>query len=405
METTQGRRIGNVGVLDLRTATEATVGEIKRISNAGVVIYSPETAYLLPRLNIGNMGSTIEISGDVKMRMGPELFSRDSFKNQPEPLNLLLMGPLTIQPDVPASDIEQGLGSLVVAGPILCPEHLAGAIESKIRQLAGPLQIYHYEKLIDGNLTLDQASLHGLEDNSEISLTGKLLMPELLPNDLLSQKIRKIEVFNKVVCREENAPTLLPRLDNRGRSAKITIVPTGFELVQTELQLDAALIETLPNRKLYCTNRVQIEADVEANVLDQALESLISTDLLICPAGLKRTIARKCNLLNTQAIFYNDELWLNDTDLSLSAARFDYLQGKATLVNFGDITIASDVEPKTLADWLDKVHNFGDIFGTPQQLAALQARLGTNEGDFITLSDTESGEDSGSIGNVGHLKL
>jgi hypothetical protein len=278
-------------------------------------------------------------------------------------------------------------------------------IESKLRQHVGPFQIYHYQTLINGNLTLDENYLQTMADNSELSVTGKLQMPQVVPNDLLAQKLTKVEVFRKVTCREENAPTLLARLDNRSGAAKVVIVPAGFELVDQALELDAALLDVLPSRKLYCLDQVRIAADVEANALDKSLESLVCTDLLICPAGLKATIGRKCNLLTTKAIFYNGELWLNETDLSLSAARFDYLPGKATLVNFGDVMIGPDIEPKTLADRLDKVHNFGDIAGTAQQVAALQARLGINEGDLDVLSQSEGEDTPGDIGNIGHLKL
>jgi hypothetical protein len=146
--------------------------------------------------------------------------------------------------------------------------------------------------------------------------------------------------------------------------------------------------------------------DVTAEALDKALDELVVKELLICPAQLKGAIAHKCNLLETEAIFYQGELWLIEADFTLGAARFDYLEGKATLVNLGDLTIEPDVEPKTLASRLDKVHNFGDIYSTPQQMAALQSRLGLNRGDFSSLGQAGAEEDNPNyLGNVGHLKL
>lgn len=401
----QGKIIGNVGVLDIRTATAEAVAAIEHIGNVGVIIYAPDTAHLIAQLNIGNMGAAVEMSGAVSLRMGQEEFSRDAFKNQAGALHLAISGQAIIHPDVPVEDIEQGLGSLFVMGQVLYPEHLGGVLQSKLRHLAGQMKSYKYAKLVAGNLTLDQSYLQTLQDGAELSVMGRLVATQLLPNDLLAQKIKAIEVSREIICREENSQTLLARLDNKSGTLQVTIIPTGFEPVEKELRLDAGLLEVLPGRKLYC-RQLQIGADVTAEALDKALEQLIVRDALICPAALKGSIARKCNLFETEAIFYEGELWLNSEDFSLAAARFDYLAGKATLINFGDVTIAPDVDPKLLADRLDKVHNFGDISGTTQQIAAIYARLGTNKGDLIDSSQSEAGGVGGDrIGNVGHLKL
>jgi hypothetical protein len=288
---------------------------------------------------------------------------------------------------------------------MLYPEHLAGVLQTKLHHLSGQMRAYQYANLVVGNLRLDESYLQALEDNAELSVTGRLIMNQILPNDLLARKIKHIEVFREVVCREENAQTLLARLSNKSGKSKMSIIPTGYELVTQPLHLDAALLEVLPSQKLYCVDRLLIAGEVEAEALDNALETLIVKDILICPAGLKQTVARKCNLLETKAIFYISELWLFTSDVTLTAARFDYLENKATLVNFGDLTIATDVEPKMLADRLDKVHNFGDIFSTSQQMAALQARLGISEGDLLSSTESEADDNPNRIDNVGHLRL
>ena len=66
----QGKVIGNVGSLDLRKATEASIAEISRIGNVGAVLYSPETAHLVARLNMGNVGASVEVPEDAKMLAG-----------------------------------------------------------------------------------------------------------------------------------------------------------------------------------------------------------------------------------------------------------------------------------------------------------------------------------------------
>lgn len=61
------QKIGNVGLLDLRHATEESIKGIESINNVGVVFYHKENAHLLSSLSIGNIGKSIELpEGCVK---------------------------------------------------------------------------------------------------------------------------------------------------------------------------------------------------------------------------------------------------------------------------------------------------------------------------------------------------
>jgi len=398
----QGKVIGNVGILDLRNATEVSVGDISRIGNVGAVLYSQETVGLMTRLNIGNVGSSMEVSPDAKIVTGQVVFHRDYFKGQVAPLDLVVAGPVVVNPDVPAEDIEKGLGELTVAGPLICPEHLLGTVQSKIRQLAGPTITYTApSRVMVGRLVLDENTLRALDDGSELVIIGPLRLPQVLPNDLLEQKIQGLQVMGAIRCHEENVQIILDRLTDK--SVKVRTIPAGFELVGRPLVLDNTLLESLPARSVYCTDRVQVDSDVDPSLLDDRLEALVSEDIVICPVALRSVISRKCNMLQTRAVFYEGELWVVDGETDLPASRFDYLEGKATLVVLGELTIDPEVDPQVLAHRLAKVHNLGVVRCTPEQMGAIQARLGLSDGDLEDSTQAEAPE--GGMGNVGYLAL
>jgi hypothetical protein len=398
----QGKVIGNVGSLDLRRATEASIAEISRIGNVGAVLYSPETASLVARLNIGNVGASVEVPEDAKILTGQVTFSRDYFKNQEAPLNLFVMGPVVVEPDLLAEDIERGLDGLTMMGPLLCPDHLAGIMQSKTRHHLGPVITYtSASRIVMGRLDLDENTLGGLDDASTLVVMGVLRLPTVLPDDLLEQKIQRIQVMGSIRCHEENVEVIRARLADQ--SAQITTIPAGFELVDRPLMLDNILLESLPGRKLYCTDRLQIESSVDASLLDQNVEALISEDIIICPVELRRVIAQKCNMLEARVIFYEGELWMVDDETDLQASRFDYLEGKATLVVYGELTIDAETDPRMLAERLAKVHNLGQIRCTPQQMGAIQARLGVSDGELVDTARADPAGDG--MGNVGYLAL
>ena len=51
--------IGNVGILDMRTATEESIDRIAKIGNVGSILCSPETKQYVTKLQIGNADNGI----------------------------------------------------------------------------------------------------------------------------------------------------------------------------------------------------------------------------------------------------------------------------------------------------------------------------------------------------------
>jgi hypothetical protein len=402
----QRRIISNVNILDLRQATEASVAQIGEIGNANVVLYTAETAGLLQRLNIGNVNASVEVPADAQVKpvVGQALFNRTSFQNLAAPQYPLVIGQVLVEPDVPAEDVEKGLSGLVVIGQVICPEHLLGVLQAKPGRVIGQVKAYprlgrvHLDSLI-----LDEDYLCALEDGTELAVVGSLRVPQVLPTELLERKLARLFVSGKTLCHEENALALHSRL--LPGSGKVRTIPAGFELVERPLVLDRALLGALAGKKLYCTERVQVAADVEAAMLEKSLGGLVCKELLLCPAALGPVMAGKCNLLETQAVFYEGTLWLEENSSTLTSARFDYLEGQATLVVTGAVTVDPQVDPQVLAGRLARVHNLGCIRCTPEQAAALRSRLGLAEGSIDEgTGEAEEGAE-GRVSNANYLAL
>ena len=311
-----------------------------------------------------------------------------------------------IKPDVTPEDLEKGLAGLAVVGQILCPEPLLGIVQAKTVQLVGQSQGYPSSgRVIMGSLEMDEAFLKGLDDESELVVVGSLRLPKVASNELLAAKLASLTVVGGIRVHEENAEVIQSRISNGKR--KVTVIPAGFALVSKPLILDDALLQSLPASKLFCVERVVVSRGTSPEMLEERLEQMVVKDTLICPAELKGIVGRKCNLMETEALFYEGELLLVDGAESLSPARFEYLEGQATLVVTGALKIDPDLEPKVLAGRLAKVHNLGAIKCTPAQEGALQARMGVNEGALSASEGEEEEPEDGvrRMGNVNHLVL
>ena len=81
-----------------------------------------------------------------------------------------------------------------------------------------------------------------------------------------------------------------------------------------------------------------------------------------------------------RVLFYDGTLWLEEGSTELTTDRFTYLDGVATLLVEGELTIHEAVPPEVRAEKLAKVHNFGTIRGTPPQVGALRALYRPQQG-------------------------
>jgi hypothetical protein len=385
MKMENQKKIGNVNALNLMNATEESVAGIGFIGNVNFALVTPETAELLQRIRMGNLNATVEIPSGTKLvtHNGQFSINADYFKNVEQEIFFLVNGQMIVEPGLPLEDIEKGLAGIGVNGQFFCPENLMGVFNAKSFQVNGQSVAYPpFKHLFTESLTLDEATLDSLEDGAEISLLGDLSVPKVLANDLLERKIGKLFVSGKILCHEENGQVIRARLY---KPAKINTIPVGFEWVKKPLVLDNDTLAYLPGKKLFCKELVRIAPDVQPQTFDQNVEQLIAEDLLLCPSALKPVLAPKCNLFETRVVFYVGALWLVQDEQTLHAARFDSLDGSATLVVTGELTLDATLPVETLSARFTAVHNFGLIRCTPEQHEALRAHLSRYEGEFEEL--------------------
>ncbi|MGB2983238.1 MAG: hypothetical protein WBC63_05170, partial [Candidatus Bipolaricaulia bacterium] len=306
-----GRVIGNANILDLRNATEESVKAYESIRNANLVIYTRETAHLLHKLEIGNINMTFEAPSNVKVQlmMGSLEIGTDHFANLTEPLGLLVMGPVTVAPDVPAELLDRGLAFAMVMGPISCPEPLAALVQSKAQLVMGPIRPYPLlAKMHMGSLTLDAAYLEGLNDRTELGVVGALTVPETLPSELIRKKLARLHVTGRTTFVDRNTADFQSILT--GTSGRVRTIPDGFKVVDKEIEMTRDLLASITERKLYFTERVVIRDDVDESLFSGKIEGLACERTIFCPQKLQGAVAKVCDLLNTEVVAYEGELWL-----------------------------------------------------------------------------------------------
>ena len=390
-----GRKISvmNVGTLDLRKTAAEDIARIARIKNVGLVLCPGDPAETLAGVSMVNTGHVMQVPAGIQYQFeqGEMRLSRAYFESREGPLNLITVGSFQVDPDVPETEIEGKLGRLVVIGLLSVAEHLEATVRRKIDTVTGSVHTYRCPpsaQFVHGTLTLNESYLEKLADGSEFAVLGDLRLPHVLPDALLRRKFGALYVTGAITCHQENAAALREVLASEGVSFKT--IPAGFTLVEEALVIDGAALSTLPGDRLYCTKRVQIEPGVPAAALDEHLSALIGKELIFCPATLGSTIAKKTDWTVTQVVLYGGALWIVDDERQLPAYALETLDGVATLVVFGELSLDPAITPEAIAARLAKVHNMGQISCTPEQIAAIEPLLGMRDGDLVDATKKEA---------------
>ena len=159
----------------------------------------------------------------------------------------------------------------------------------------------------------------------------------------------------------------------------------------------------LPRLSISASCRMCLVEIEGRNKLEPSCATAVAEDMVVCPSNLRDVIYGKCDPLESSIILYDGGLLLVDDETELVPSRFDFLEDKATCIVSGELHISPDIEPGVLAEKLAAVHNFGEIYCTPEQRGAIEARMEANKGEI--LDSSEDDETPEGMGNAAYLKL
>ena len=401
---------GNIGVLDIRKATAESVAGIGRIENLGLLLYASQTAALVKSLSIDNLGSSAEAPPDCKLEMGPMRLNASALRSQAEPINAIIMGPVTIDADVSVADITDGVERMIIMGPVTCPDSVTSALQAKTEFQMGPVNSYPDPPAggelvsISKTFHLNHDSLAAMKDHSTLIVHRRLVVSEPLPADLAERKVHSLIVLGSVLCSQRNA-SLLRALMQGLHIDRLKMLPDGFQVMERSLSIDSTFLRFGSARKLYCCDRVIVDPGVTPEEVEQYLDGLRCSNLILAPVALRDALAPRCDLMHDQVLFYTGILWIEDAVSTLTARRLAALNGVATLFVDGMIEIARDVPASVLADKLEQVHNFGIITCTAEQMGVIQERMGRNDGLLVDADAPQDDPTTQRIGNIGFLAL
>ncbi|MBD7938581.1 MULTISPECIES: hypothetical protein [Cytobacillus] len=353
-----GQKYSNVGVLNLIQATEESIQDIEKINNVGLLVYSQKNAYLVPKLNIKNIGQTIMVEKNVKMANG--VFKVDSayLKIVDDHEMVFINGVIIVNVDVTLEELQQKNITFIVNGVIYSPPHLKGAIQSKLLTTNGTLVSYKgaEPKLENGNLHLTTGYLAGLDEGTTLLVNGKVTIDEHVDLTLLKEKIERLDINGTIHYYDFQQSLISGKLSINGKQF---IIPKGYQVLSTQTHLNKHNIKRYKQHLIYTSKPIFIDSTVTREGLNEAFSAIHSLSYILCPEGTEDILFEKLTNLENEVFVYaknyiavKEETWFS--------SNFKQLDPQTTVIIQGQLTI-NDMLTNEDIDHISEIILAGDI--------------------------------------------
>ncbi|MBM7838753.1 hypothetical protein JOC54_002012 [Alkalihalobacillus xiaoxiensis] len=394
------RTLKNIGVLNLLNATEKSIENIEAIKNVGVVIYSSETAHLIPMLNIKNLGESICTGKDIRLITGMFTIDAAFLRAATEPLTLVVTGIVTFAADVTEELIKTTKCRVIIVGVTFTPNHLKGYVNLLIEQHTGVITGYKNTEPIfrAGEVELTNGLLQSLTDQSTFVVNGSLSLSPDLDFNHFSAKIAALIVNGGLLCYQNQEAGVMSRTTINGTQ---TIIPTDYTILKSTMQLTNRSIRRFKNQAVHASKPLIIQSDVTREAFSSAFKAIDSSSYLICHENLEDLAYEALDQLETDVFTYSHHLkyvekeeWGN---AELEAISDHTLIVVAKTLTLRDVTLELLQQKNISIILLGEIH-----IPDPSYASAIRSFITVNNGVIVDLS--EKGEDH-TLANMGQLTL
>ncbi len=426
--------IRNIGSLDARNASQETLEQITKIKNVGSIIVSKENRPFIMKIDMENIGSTVEMDKDVKLHVGPFEFTKELLESAPQPVKMSIVGPVAFDREITAQLLEEKLAWLNIIGPVEVFEHISGVMMSKMHDSVGPIDIINPNEIVlKGNNKIDNYFLKSLEDDSVIKCSGVLELDEGINLKEFEKKIKKIVIGSKLSIYDDQKDPIMKKIYentdesytevnigvkpalmkfDRRQTQKLVILKRNCHYLQDGSKLDAFNLKSIKKSEISSNGIMILADDITNDLLDEKNIIFSSTKRIYFPVSISETML-KFLAEGTQGVPY-DPAKTNfvNGEQKITASRMKIIKDNSTCIIFGSLSLNDDICLEDIDQKFAVVDNYGSIESSEDICSVLQDKMRYSEGSVEARLSGDSAEDDEDLSkydnviqNAGSYKL
>ena len=193
MQGIPGRRIKDVGLLDLRGVPADRIAQIQSIDSVGAILLDEGCRTALEQVRMNSVGTVAIVGPDVRVIVEACMeFSKATLEAMPGAQELMLIGIVFFAPDTPPALVTEKFASLQVIGILLAGAGVQGALLGKMQITGVTVTLKENADPIIrciGQTRIDAKYLSYLQDGIHYLNVGQTILSEDVPEELLAAKI------------------------------------------------------------------------------------------------------------------------------------------------------------------------------------------------------------------------
>lgn len=390
--------IKNIGILDARKASPDEIAKIGKILNVGCLVVSPGNKSEFMKLNMQNVAKMLELEDSYMLHAGPMEITRQMLEDADEGIRLCLVGPLDVASDIEPELLQTKLIGLYINGPASVPKKLYGTFMNKIKNHTTISVEPEGAIKFRGKLHITNAYLKDMEDNSDLSVSGNVVLDRDLDEQLFLKKISTLRVAGGIGFSEEQEEMLLKALVKSERT-RLKVIRMDFHYVPGGTVVDTFTIMTHGDKTISCYGILILHEEVDSEMIRKK-NIRFEAGTVYFPKSVMEEMATRLSK-ETRGIPYEaGKLQVVASSECMTSARLAEMEDKSDLVVLNELEFDESVDPASISPKIAHLDNYGIIHASRNVTSILQAQLRRNEGAFRIKEEEKEEEDTKGFDNV-----
>ncbi|AIC95881.1 hypothetical protein [Shouchella lehensis] len=392
------KTIGNVGTLNLTEATEESISAIQHINNVGLLLYSTETASLVPKLSIGNLGYSLRIPKDAQVINGLFTVDNELLTYAKPDQTIIINGLLTFSNDLRLETILETELSFIVNGIVYVPSALKGSVNRLIKKHSGVSVDYtgSEPKLLSGDTLLTNTLVDSYSPKTNVALNGILTLAADLDLEQIRHKIESIQINGIIELYEHQVASVMSKVTINGTTR---IIPTDYKQLKSVFQLSSKSIRRFKQERVYTTKPIVLDKSITREAFQDAFTSIHSHSFILCSEDIEDLVYEVLNRFETDVYTYKDDFRFI-TNETWKSETLQQLESPTTIVVYRYLRFDDPLSSEIIKD--HSIVLLGEISVLNEQSKhVIQQRMIENKNGLIHTSDQQER----GLSNYGELSL
>jgi len=312
---------------------------------------------------------------------------------------MVVVGQISVEADTPAELLQAKLEGLYLVGQASVPESLYGIFMSRVKELTGMVDVIPaVGKAVMGKVTINDTYLSGLEDGTELSVVGKVLVEEGVNLDLFAVKIATISVMGVISCMDSQEAVIRKACKDSSKT-KFKITRADCHYLPDGSKLDPFTLMSIAKPAVCSSGLLVLDEQITPDLLKDK-EIRFEATAVYFPSPLMKEMLTRLEKGCKGFMYEPGKLEVTGGHQQLTEVRLNAMADRCTLVVCGELEVDERVLPESLAAKIGTLDNYGSIRASKDAASIMQSKLRQNDGAIEPYSEAEDEDNTENYDHV-----